>query len=115
MAARRSDVRGGRPVYDLDTTHVMHPPDGGMLDVTRRLATAVALHGHLLVVAHAPSATSTDSTSHRRAMFLAKDLLLTLLNDDFEALVVDQRPRTMVRDGTTVGVHDSTPLAQRRS
>ena len=41
--------------FDLVTTHFLHPPDGGMVEVTRRLATAVAPGGHLLVVGHAPS------------------------------------------------------------
>lgn len=99
--------------YDLVTTHFLHPPDGGMVDVTRRLAEAVAPGGHLLVVGHAPSEAFTHlSASHRRAMFLAEDLL-PALPDGFEALVVEQRPRTMTRDGETVDVHDSTLLARR--
>ena len=99
--------------YDLVTTHFLHPPDGGMVEVTRRLAEAVAPGGRLLVVGHAPSETFTHlSSSHRAAMFLADDLLPGL-PDDFEALVVEQRPRTMTRDGVTVDVHDSTLLARR--
>lgn len=99
--------------YDLVTTHFLHPPDGGMVDVTRRLAEAVAPGGHLLVVGHAPSEAFTHlSASHRNAMFLAEELL-PALPDDFEALVVEQRPRTMTRDGVTVDVHDSTLLARR--
>jgi len=98
--------------YDLVTTHFLHPPDGGMVDVTRRLSEAVAPGGHLLVVGHAPSELFTHLTaSQRRAMFLAQDLLPGL-PDDFEVLVVEQRPRTMTRDGTTVDVHDSTLLAR---
>jgi len=99
--------------YDLVTTHFLHPPDGGMVEVTRRLAQAVAPGGHLLVVGHAPSGVFTHlTTSHRNAMFLAEELL-PALPDDFEALVVEQRPRTMVRDGVTVDVHDATLLARR--
>lgn len=87
--------------------------EGG--DVTRRLAEAVAPGGSLLVVGHAPSATFTHlSESHRSAMLLAEDLL-PALPDDFEPVVVEQRPRTMVRDGETVDVHDSTLLARRRA
>ena len=100
--------------YDLVTTHFLHPPDGGMVEVTTRLAEAVAPGGHLLVVGHAPSAAFTHlSTSHRRAMFFADDLLPGL-PDDFEALVVQQRPRTVTRNGTTIDVHDSTLFARRR-
>jgi 2-polyprenyl-3-methyl-5-hydroxy-6-metoxy-1,4-benzoquinol methylase len=99
--------------YDLVTTHFLHPPDGGMVEVTRRLCAAVAPGGHLLVVGHAPSDTHTQLTdSHRRAMFVAADLVpgLTL---DFEVLVVEQRPRTATRDGHTFDVHDSTLVARR--
>ena len=99
--------------YDLVTTHFLHPPDGGMVEVTRRLADAVAPGGHLLIVGHAPSdAFDFLTASHRRAMFFAEDLLPGL-PDGFEALVVEQRPRTMTRDGETVDVHDSTLLARR--
>ncbi|MGH3368632.1 MAG: class I SAM-dependent methyltransferase [Nocardioidaceae bacterium] len=99
--------------YDLVTTHFLHPPDRGMVEVTSRLAEAVAPGGHLLVVGHAPSGVFTHLTaSHRRAMFLAEELLPGL-PDGFDALVVEQRPRTTIRDGATVDVHDSTLLARR--
>jgi hypothetical protein len=99
--------------YDLVTTHFLHPPDGGMVEVTNRLSEAVAPGGRLLVVGHAPSEVFTHLTaSRRRAMFLAEDLLPGL-PDGFEVLVAEQRPRTMTRDGVTVDVHDSTLLARR--
>ena len=99
--------------YDLVTTHFLHPPDGGMVEVTGRLAEAVAPGGHLLVVGHAPSEVFTQlSSSHHRAMFVAADLVPSL-PDGFEVLVVEQRPRTMTREGVTVDVHDSTLLARR--
>jgi SAM-dependent methyltransferase len=99
--------------FDLVTTHFLHPPDAGMVEVTRRLAEAVAPGGHLLVVGHAPSeAFEHLAGSHRRAMWLAADLL-PALPDDFEPLVVEQRPRTVVRDGRTVEIGDSTLLARR--
>ena len=100
--------------YDLVTTHFLQPPDGGMVDVTRRLAGAVAPGGHLLVVGHAPSDAFTHlSASHRNAMFLAEELV-PALPDDFEVLVVEQRPRTVTRDGATFDIDDSTLLAHRR-
>ncbi|GAA0636718.1 class I SAM-dependent methyltransferase [Kutzneria viridogrisea] len=109
----RSFAAAGRS-YDLVTSHYLHAPDGGMVDVTRRLATAVTPGGHLLVVGHAPSEEFTQlAASQRRAMFLAEDLLPGL-PEDFEALVVEQRPRKLTRDGTTVNAHDSTLLARRR-
>ena len=99
--------------YDLVTTHFLHPPDGGMITVIGRLAEAVAPGGHLLVVGHAPSEAFTHLTaSHRRAMFVAEELLPGL-PDGFQALVVEQRPRTVTRDGATVDVDDSTLLARR--
>jgi 2-polyprenyl-3-methyl-5-hydroxy-6-metoxy-1,4-benzoquinol methylase len=99
--------------FDLVTSHFLHPPDGGMVDVTRRLADAVAPGGRLLVVGHAPSEAFTQLTaSHRHAMFLAEDLLPGL-PEGFEVLVVAQRPRTTTRDGATFDIHDSTLLARR--
>jgi 2-polyprenyl-3-methyl-5-hydroxy-6-metoxy-1,4-benzoquinol methylase len=99
--------------YDLVTTHYLHLPDGGMVEVTSRLADAVTPGGHLLVVGHAPSeAFSHLTASQRRALFFAEDLLPGL-PEDFEVLVVEQRPRTLTRDGVTVDVHDSTLLARR--
>lgn len=99
--------------YDLVTSHFLHPPDGGMVEVVGRLAGAVAPGGHLLVVGHAPSEVFTQlSASHRRAMFEAAELLPGL-PDGFEVLVVEQRPRTATRDGVTNEIHDSTLLARR--
>jgi 2-polyprenyl-3-methyl-5-hydroxy-6-metoxy-1,4-benzoquinol methylase len=110
----RAFEAGGRS-YDLVTTHFLHPPDHGMVEVTRRLAQAVAPGGHLLIVGHEPSAVFTQlSESHRRAMWAAEELVPGL-PDDFETLVVEQRPRAMVRDGEPVDVHDSTLLARRRA
>jgi 2-polyprenyl-3-methyl-5-hydroxy-6-metoxy-1,4-benzoquinol methylase len=108
----RAFAASGRS-FDLVTSHYLHPPDGGMVEVTRRLAEAVAPGGHLLVVGHAPSEVFTHmSASHRQAMFAAEQLL-PALPDDFVALVVEQRPRTVNRDGVTVDIHDSTLLARR--
>jgi SAM-dependent methyltransferase len=100
--------------YDLVTTHFLHPPDGGMVELVGRLCEAVAPGGHLLVVGHAPSdAFGHGSESQRRAMFVAADLLPGL-PDEFEPIVVEQRPRTMSRDGDTHDIDDSTLLARRR-
>jgi SAM-dependent methyltransferase len=101
--------------FDLVTTHFLHPPEAGMAAVTRRLAEAVAPGGHLLVVGHAPSEAfgSMMTEGHRRAMWVAEDLL-PALPGDFEVLVAEQRPRTVTRDGRTVEIDDSTLLARRR-
>lgn len=110
----RSFEPGGRS-FDLVTTHFLHPPDHGMVEVTRRLAAAVAPGGHLLIVGHAPSeAFEHLAASHRDAMWLAEELL-PALPDDLEPVVVEQRPRTVVRDGRTIEIEDSTLLARRRA
>ncbi len=100
--------------YDLVTTHFLHPRDGGMVDVVRRLAEAVAPGGYLFVVGHAPPAETLIPAAdpRRRAMFLAEQLLPGLPND-FETLVVEQRPRSVTREGRTVDIDDSTLLARR--
>jgi 2-polyprenyl-3-methyl-5-hydroxy-6-metoxy-1,4-benzoquinol methylase len=101
--------------YDLVTTHYLHPPDGGMVEVVGRLAAAVAPGGHLLVVGHAPSEVFAHlSAAHHRAMFLAADLVPGL-PAGFEVLVAEQRPRTTTRDGRAVEIDDSTLLARRRA
>jgi SAM-dependent methyltransferase len=103
---------GGRS-FDLVTTHFLHPPEGGMLGVTGRLAEAVAPGGHLLVVGHAPTGDhASRNSAHRAAMFFARDLTAAL-PDDFEPLVVEQRPRSATRDGKTFEIEDSTLLARR--
>jgi 2-polyprenyl-3-methyl-5-hydroxy-6-metoxy-1,4-benzoquinol methylase len=108
----REFAAGGRS-FDLVTTHFLHPPDGGMVEVTRRLAGAVAPGGHLLVVGHAPSEAFTQlSEKHHRAMFVAEELV-PALPDDFEVVVDEQRPRTTVRDGERFDIDDSTLLARR--
>jgi len=100
--------------YDLVTSHYLHPPAGGMVEVTSRLAEAVAPGGHLLVVGHAPSELFSQlDESKVRAMFEAEHLLPGL-PAGFEALVVEQRPRTTTRDGVTHEVDDSVLLARRR-
>jgi 2-polyprenyl-3-methyl-5-hydroxy-6-metoxy-1,4-benzoquinol methylase len=111
--ARELDASGR--TWDLVTTHFLHPPDGQMVGVVRRLATAVAPGGHLLVVAHAPGdhLFAHHPESERKAMLLAEELL-PALPDDFEALVVEQRPRTVTREGRTFDIDDSTLLARRR-
>ncbi|WP_110241773.1 class I SAM-dependent methyltransferase [Nocardioides gilvus] len=111
--AREFDAEGR--TYDLVTTHFLHPPEGGMVEVTRRLTEAVAPGGHLLVVGHAPSPTLTQGdTGKMRAMFLAVDLL-PALPDSFEVVLAEQRPRTVTRNGKTFEIDDSTLLARRKA
>ena len=109
------DFDAGGRTWDLVTTHFLHPPDGGIVQVVRRLCQAVAPGGHLLVVGHAPSEVFTQlAASHRQAMWLAEDLL-PALPEDMDVVVCEQRPRTVVREGRTVDIDDATLLARRRS
>jgi SAM-dependent methyltransferase len=108
----RAFEAGGRS-FDLVTCHYLHPPDGGTVDVVRRLAGAVAPGGHLLVVGHAPSELfAHGSESHRRAMFHAADLV-PALPAGFDPIVAEERPRILVRDGEPVDAEDATLLARR--
>ncbi|MFB9378831.1 SAM-dependent methyltransferase [Kineococcus gynurae] len=110
--AREFDADGRE--FDLVTTHFLHPPDAGMAAVVARLAPAVAPGGHLLVVGHAPSELFTHlNAAHRAAMFRAADLL-GALDDAFEVLVAEERPRRVVRDGVEHDIEDATLLARRR-
>ena len=112
MDAREFDAAGRS--WDLVTSHFLHPPDAGMVEVTRRLSTAVAPAGHLLVVGHAPSHPFTQlSAAQRQALWIAEDLRAAL-PEDFEPLIVEQRPRTMTHDGQPHHVDDSTVFARRR-
>jgi len=40
--------------------------------------------------------------------------LAAMNSDDFEALVVEQRPHPVTRDGKTIEIDDSVLLARRR-
>lgn len=108
----RDFAAGGR-TFDLVTTHFLHPGAGRMASVVARLAEAVAPGGHLLVVGHSPSAHHTQLDDEKTAaMWLAADLVPSL-PEGFEVLVVEQRPRTVTRDGQTFDIDDSTLLARR--
>lgn len=107
--ARSFDAAGR--TWDLVTTHYLHPPEGSIVEVVRRLAAAVAPGGHLLVVGHEPSESFTGPK--REAMFWAQEVVPGL-PDDFDVLVAEQRERTVVRDGETFEIGDSVVFAQRR-
>ncbi|MFC6154237.1 class I SAM-dependent methyltransferase [Nocardioides yefusunii] len=104
---------GGR-TWDLVTSHFLHPAAGGMSHVLPRLAAAVAPGGHLLVVGHAPieSFIAQMDEEKRAAMFFAADLV-EFLPEGFEVVTLDQRPRTVVREGAEMQLEDSTLLARR--
>jgi SAM-dependent methyltransferase len=109
--AREFDAAGR--TWDLVTTHFLHPPEGGMVDVTRRLAAAVAPGGHLLVVAHAPTAAMGGPSWKVKAMFRAADLLPGLDGTGLELVAAEQRSRRQEREGEVWDLEDSVLVARR--
>ena len=120
---RHVDVRTFDPAsedagerWDLVTSQFMHLPDGGMVDLTCRLADAVAPGGTLLVVGHHPDDLETG-LRHGRAsfMFTPEDLVPALDPETWELEVVEVRPRADEGHGEPRTVHDSVLRARRRN
>lgn len=101
--------------WDLVTSQFMHLPDGGMVDLTRRLAAVVAPGGTLLVVGHHPDDLMTGLRHGRREfLFTPEELLPALDPDKWTVEVVEVRGRTMAgSDGQQVPVSDSVLRARR--
>jgi SAM-dependent methyltransferase len=124
VATRRIDVRTFEPdgeTWDLVTAHFLHLPDGGMVDVVRRLTSAVAPGGTLLVVGHDPGDLATGLRhGHRSFMHTADQLLPALgeegVDDEWEVEVCESRPRTQAHPetGEEVAVADAVLRARRR-
>ncbi len=117
---RRADVRGWEPGeqrWDLVTSQFLHLPDGGMVDVVRRLAGAVSPGGTLLVVGHHPDDLGTGLRHGRREwLFTPEDLLPALDPEQWKVEVAEVRARAETRhghDAATVG--DSVLRARRRT
>ncbi len=119
---RGADLREWEPGeerWDLVTSHFFHQPDGGMLDVVRRLGDAVAPGGTLLVVGHDPADMETGlRRGVRDWMFTAADLLPALDHAEgaWEVEVCAARPRlqALPEDGGTTPVTDAVLRARRR-
>ena len=114
---RHADVRGwdpGEERWSLVTSQFLHLPDGGMLDVVRRLASAVAPGGTLLVVGHHPDDLGTGLRHGRREWLFAPEDLLPALDPAQWDVEVDVRSRTESRHGQPgVTVRDSVLRACR--
>src|SRR5215213_456783 len=118
---RGVDVRTWEPGderWTLVTSHFLHLPDGGMLDVVRRLSDAVAPGGTLLVVGHHPDDLGTGLRHGRREwLFSPEDLLPALDPEEWDVEVAEVRSRTESHhpeagaDG--VSVQDSVLRARR--
>lgn len=118
VETRRIDVRTFEPAgetWDLVTSHFVHLPDGGMVDVVRRLASAVAPGGTLLVVGHAPSDIHTGLRHGHHSFMHDADQLLPALDDAWEVEVCELRPRSQAHPetGEEIDIADAVLRARR--
>lgn len=118
VETRRIDVRTFEPdgeTWDLVTSHFVHLPDGGMVDVVRRLAAAVAPGGTLLVVGHAPSDVHTGLRHGHHSFMHTADQLLPALDDAWEVEVCESRPRLQAHPetGEEIDIADAVLRARR--
>ncbi len=120
---RHIDVRsfdpgpeGSGEHWNLVNAQFMHLPDGGMVDLIRRLAGAVTPGGTLLVVGHHPDDLATGLRHGRRNfMFTPEDLVPALDPEAWHIEVLEVRPRAVAGpDGEQVLVSDSVLRARRR-
>ena len=114
---RHADARDWEPGeerWSLVTSSFLHLPDGGMVDVVRRLASAVAPGGTLLVVGHHPDDLGTGLRHGRREWLFAPEELLPALDAEQWEVHVDVRSRTESGHGQAgVTVRDSVLRARR--
>ena len=118
VETRRVDVRAFEPAgetWDLVTSHFFHLPDGGMPDVVRRLASAVAPGGTLLVVGHHPENLATGLRHGHDSFMFTADQLVPALPDGFVVEVCEARARTQAHPetGADVEVADAVLRARR--
>ena len=121
VSTRKADVRTWTPdgeAWDLVSAQFMHLPDGGMVDLVRRLAAAVAPGGTLLVVGHHPDDHSTGLRHGHHSFLFTPESLLPGLSEDagLEVEVCEARTRTATHPhtGEEVTVRDSVLRATRR-
>ena len=117
VETRRIDVRTFQPdgeTWDLVTSQFVHLPDGGMLDVTRRLGSAVAPGGTLLVVGHDPGDLATGLRHGHQSFMHTADELLPALGDEWEIEVCESRPRTQAhpQTGEDIAIADTVLRAR---
>ena len=119
VETRLLDVRTFEPdgeTWDLVTAHFVHLPDGGMVDVVRRLASAVSPGGTLLVVGHAPNDIHTGLRHGHISFMHTADQLLPALGEEWEIEVCESRPRTQAHPetGEEIEIADAVLRARLR-
>ncbi|MBP2322245.1 2-polyprenyl-3-methyl-5-hydroxy-6-metoxy-1,4-benzoquinol methylase [Kibdelosporangium banguiense] len=99
--------------FDLVTAHFFHlqSPDGNQL-LHRRLASAVAPGGTLLIVGHSPQDMHTVETRPKSPFmyYTAQQVEAVLEPGDWTVVVSEARPRTI----NGMSMHDEVLRAQRR-
>jgi SAM-dependent methyltransferase len=115
---RRVDVRThewGGETWDLVSSQFMHLPDGRMVDLVGRLASAVAPGGTLLVVGHHPDDMATGLRHGHHSFLFTADSLLPALGDGWEVEVCEARPRTATHphSGEEIAITDAVLRARR--
>ena len=123
VETRRVDVRTFDPdgeTWDLVSSQFMHLPDGRMVDLVGRLASAVAPGGTLLVVGHHPDDMATGLRhGHHSFLFTAESLLPALDSSpaEWEVEVCETRPRTATHphSGEEIAISDAVLRARRIS
>ncbi len=118
VETRRVDIRTFAPggeTWDLVSSQFMHLPDGRMVDLVGRLASAVAPGGTLLVVGHHPDDMATGLRHGHHSFLFTADSLLPALDDSWEVEVCEARPRTAVHphSGEEIAVSDAVLRARR--
>ncbi|QIX27499.1 class I SAM-dependent methyltransferase [Nocardioides sp. JQ2195] len=101
--------------YDLVTSQFLHQPDGGMVEVTRRLAETVAPGGTLLVVGHHPEDAETGLRWRMNDAMFTPDDLVPALDPEAWTVLAEVRERSVEGpDRQPVTVRDSVIRATRR-
>ncbi|QWC84213.1 NAD(P)/FAD-dependent oxidoreductase [Nocardioidaceae bacterium] len=108
---RTFDAEG--ETWDLVTAFFVHLPDGGMVEVTRRLGNAVAPGGTLLVVGHHPA--DMPAGSPMAVYAHSAEQLAPALDPGAWDVVCEDIPRTAVHDGVERTLTDTVLRARRQA
>lgn len=117
----QQDVTAWQPpaaAFDLVSAQFMHLPPEQRLPLHRRLASAVAPGGLLLIVGHDPSdlGSTVRRPSRPHVLFTAEEAAAAVSGPDWETLACEARPRLQSdAEGQPVQVHDAVLVARRRS